>query len=488
MRKSVGVYILLFAVGAAVGAGCLALWSAARPGGAKPFAQGAAVRSGGAFAEVVGAVSPSVVNISTVKVHTAGDAMREDPFYDFFNDFFSPLYEDGASRRLREQSMGSGVVVSPDGFILTNYHVVKGAEKIRVTLYDRRSYGAAVVGADPKTDIAVLRVSATGLPTVPWGDSEGLQVGDFVLAFGNPFGLSHTVTMGIISAVGRANVGIADFEDFIQTDAAINPGNSGGPLINARGEIVGLSTAIFSRSGGYQGIGFAVPSNMLRPVLEQLIAEGRIVRGWVGVSLQDLTPEMAGAFGHHSPGGALIAEVIAGSPAADAGLMAGDIVTEYDGKPVAESSTLRILVSRSRPGHVARMRVFRDGQGFEMTVPVKELPGGEEVEISTGIAEPGMGPTDVFSGLGVIALTRDIARQLNLGPADKGVVVASVADGSPAGEAGLRRGDVIEEVDRRLVRTLDEFKRLADSVRAEQTVLMYINRGGKRFFVTLGLS
>ena len=312
----------------------------------------------GAFTAIVRTVSPSVVNISAEKLVRHGSP-EDDPFYDFFKDFFSPLYEFGLKRNYTERSMGSGVIVSPEGYILTNNHVISEARKIKVTLLDKRSFEARVVGVDTKTDLAVLKISAEGLPYIRWGDSDNIQVGDFALAVGNPFGLSHTVTMGIISAVGRANVGIVDYEDFIQTDAAINPGNSGGPLVNAQGELVGINTAIFSKSGGYQGIGFAVPSNMARMVLEQLVASGRVVRGWLGVSIQEITPPLARAFSHDSMKGAIVTETVPGSPAEKAGLRHGDIILSFNGSDVSEPANLRNLVARSSPGEQAELRVLR---------------------------------------------------------------------------------------------------------------------------------
>ncbi|MCX8069558.1 MAG: trypsin-like peptidase domain-containing protein, partial [Thermodesulfovibrionales bacterium] len=244
-----------------------------------------------AFSDIVRVVSPSVVNISSTKTVKR----RQSESDDFFDFFIQP--PDARGKKWKEQSLGSGVVVASDGLIVTNNHVVEQSDEIRVILYDKRSFKAKVIGSDPKTDIAIIKIDAKGLQTIPWGDSEKLQVGEFVLAIGNPFGLSHTVTMGIISAVGRADVGISDYEDFIQTDAAINPGNSGGPLVNTRGEMIGINTAIFSRTGGYQGIGFAVPSNMVRMVIEHLLKEGKVTRGWLGVTIQELTPELAQKFG-----------------------------------------------------------------------------------------------------------------------------------------------------------------------------------------------
>src|SRR5512135_680821 len=324
-----------------------------------------------AFSEIAASISPAVVNISTTKVmRRDANPLFDDPFFDFFN----PFREFRTPKKWKEQSLGSGVIVSADGYIITNNHVVEQADEVRVTLLDKRSFKAKVIGADSKTDVAVVRIDAKDLPTVRWGDSDKLQVGEFVLAIGNPFGLSHTVTMGIISAVGRANVGIADYEDFIQTDAAINPGNSGGPLVNVRGELIGINTAIFSRSGGYQGIGFAVPSNMARLVMDQLMKEGKIVRGWLGVTIQDITPELSQKFGLKDSKGALVGDISKGSPAEKSGMMRGDVILEFNGKEVKSVGSLRNMVSQSKVGSQVKLKILRGGKQIELAALIAELP------------------------------------------------------------------------------------------------------------------
>jgi serine protease Do len=433
-----------------------------------------------AFSDIVSAVSPAVVNISTTKV-VRRDTLpfSEDPFFDLFR----PFHDFGLPKKWKEQSLGSGVIVSKDGYIITNNHVVEQSEDIRVTLFDKRSFRGKIVGADPKTDIAVVKISADNLPTVPWGDSDTLQVGEFVLAIGNPFGLSHTVTMGIISAVGRANVGIADYEDFIQTDAAINPGNSGGPLANVRGELIGINTAIFSRSGGYQGIGFAVPSNMARLVMDQLMKEGKIVRGWLGVTIQDITPELSQKFGLKDSKGALVGDISKGSPAEKSGMMRGDVILEFNGKEVRSVGSLRNMVSQSKVGSQVRVKILRGGKEYEMTVTIAELP--KEVAGSPGEPSPENIQKNAFSGITVMDLTREIARQLGLGANEKGVVVVKVEQGSSADDAGLKKGDVIQEIDRQKVAGLGDFNRITSSIEPGDTSLLFINRGGKRFYVTI---
>jgi len=432
------------------------------------------------FSSIVNAVSPSVVNISTVKIEQPGTPRRHDPLYDFFNDFFSPPGESEQDSGGSESDLGSGLVVSEDGYILTSSHLVLGAHKITVTLYDRRVFSARLVGADPKTDLAVLKIDASGLSTVPWGDSDTLRPGQFVLAIGNPFGLSHTVTMGIISAMGRANVGIAEFEDFIQTDAAINPGNSGGPLVNQRGQLVGINTAIFTKSGGYQGVGFAVPGNMAKLIMEKLMEKGRVVRGWLGVMLQEMTPELAAKFGHEASGGALVSDTLRDSPARKAGMVSGDIILVYDGRPVSDHSDFKRMVAMSPPQKMVTLKVLRNGNVKSISMAVGVMP-----ELSPALSAPRREEGDVFAGISVITLSQDISSQLNLEAEVSGVVVAGVEPGSIAAEEGIKRGDLIEEINRQPVRSVSEFRKMANSLIPGETVLVLVNRGGKRFFLTI---
>ncbi len=431
-----------------------------------------------AFAEIVDAVSPSVVNISTKKTVT-----RERPplFNDPFFDFINPFQE--SPRKWREQSLGSGVIISEDGYIITNNHVVEQADEIKVTLYDRRTLSGKVVGADPKTDLALVKIDVGNLPAIPWGDAERLRVGEFVLAIGNPFGLSHTVTMGIVSAVGRANVGIADYEDFIQTDAAINPGNSGGPLVNIKGELVGINTAIFSRSGGYQGIGFAVPSNMVRLVVGQLRKEGKVVRGWLGVTIQDMTPELAKKFGLETAEGALVSDVFRDSPAQKAGIERGDVIIEYDGRGVKDVSSLRNMVAGSRVGSEVEVEVVRDKARRKLKVVVEELP----LEFSEVSPVPPEEKSDVkaLAGITVTELTSAIAKQLGIEQSERGVVVLDVEPGSPAHDAGIKKGDVVQEIDRERIYSIDDWKEIVSGIGPDEMVVMFINRGGRKFYVAL---
>ncbi len=427
-----------------------------------------------AFADVVKAVSPSVVNISVTRTITANE---EDLF-----ELFIPRGNGEQPPSWSEQSYGSGVTVSSDGYIITNNHVIEDAEDIRVTLPDKRSFQGKLIGADPKTDLAIIKIEASGLPVAPWGNSDDLKVGEFVLTIGNPFGLSNTVTLGIVSAKGRANVGIADYEDFIQTDAAINPGNSGGPLVNIRGEIVGINTAIFSRSGGYQGIGFAVPSNMARTVFEQLIKAGRIKRGWIGVNIQDITPELARKFSYDRLEGVLLNGIIKESPAEKAGLKKGDIITQYNGRDVIDVGSFRNSVASTPPGKKVKIRLFRNGAYKETEILVAEQVFFSQEKRRYSLPMPEK--KDVLSGMDVFELSKDMAKQLGLGPDAYGVAIARIEPGSSADRAGLRRGDVIEEIEHRPIRGIEDFKQTLSKIKTED-ILLFINRGGKRFYVVI---
>ncbi|MBU4319778.1 MAG: DegQ family serine endoprotease [Nitrospinae bacterium] len=449
-----------------------------------PRAPSQIIETSKAFSEIANSVSPVVVNISTTKI-----VKREAPsFFDdpFFN-FFGPSHDFGSPKKWKEQSLGSGVIVSSDGYIITNNHVIEQAEEIKVTLYDKKSFKGKIVGSDPKTDIAVIKINAGNLPTAAWADSDKLQVGEFVLAIGNPFGLSHTVTMGIISAVGRASVGITDYEDFIQTDAAINPGNSGGPLVNIKGEIIGINTAIFSKTGGYQGIGFAVPSNLVRSVMEDLIKYGKKTRGWLGVSIQRLTPELAEKFGIKDSDGALVGDVVKGSPAEKAGIMRGDIVLEYNGKKVKDADSLRNTVAQTKAGSQVNIKILRKGKEYNLIVTITEAPkepGEAKIESVPEDARRG----EALAGLEVVELTKEIAQQLGLNRDEKGVVLLKVETGSAADEAKLRKGDVIQEIDTKKVTSINDFNKIAPTIKPGATVLLFINRGGQKFYTAIKAS
>jgi serine protease Do len=323
---------------------------------------------------------PAVVNIASTRVYQTRDelppsALFQDPFFrEFFGDDFSRFF--GVPQERVERSLGSGVIVTEDGYIITNNHVVSEATQVTVSLADKREFEAKVIGTDPKTDVAILKIDGTDLPLIHLGNSDAARIGDIVLAIGNPFGIGQTVTMGIISATGRSHVGIADYEDFIQTDAAINPGNSGGALVDIEGNLVGINTAIISRSGGYQGIGFAIPTNIVKGVMDAIVKHGRMIRGWLGVSVQEVTPQIAAEFGLKKPGGALIVEVSPRSPAAKAGLSRGDIIVRYGDEEIEEATTLRNLIADTPINKKVTLTVWREGKTTEVTVVIKEeLPG-----------------------------------------------------------------------------------------------------------------
>jgi serine protease Do len=429
-----------------------------------------------ATAEVVKAVKPTVVNISTtrtVKVQGGVNPFFEDPF---FRKFFGDQFRTPKERK--SFSLGSGVIVDPKGFILTANHVIQGADEIKVTLYDKREFTGKIVGTDAMTDIGVIKIDAENLPTIKMGDSSKLRVGDSVLAIGTPYGLSQTVTRGIVSAVGRANVGIADYEDFIQTDAAINPGNSGGALVNVRGELVGINTAIFSTSGGYQGIGFAVPTSMAKSVMESLMTKGKVIRGWLGVTIQSLTPELAEQFGIKEGKGVLVGDVSEGGPAEKAGIQRGDVIIKFEGKRIEEPYQLRNMVANTSPGDKANLTIIREDKTITKTVAIGELPAGMQ--------KPSAGReyNNLLKGVTVQDITPEIAGNLNLPPKLKGVVVENIAGDSPASMI-LTQGDVIQEINRQKITNMKDYESVVSRIKPGGDILLLIFRGGTSLYITL---
>ncbi len=439
-----------------------------------------------ALSEVAAVATPSVVNISTTRVIKTRDEGTFDLFDDpFFRRFFGDqVPHPNIPKEHKEQSLGSGVIVSADGYIVTNNHVIEKSQEIKVLLTNKRDYKAKLVGADPKTDIAVIKIDATDLPALPWGDSNKLRVGEIVFAIGNPFGLNSTLTMGVISAVGRANVGIADYEDFIQTDAAINPGNSGGALINARGELVGINTAIVSRTGGYQGIGFAVPSSMARQVMESLIKYKKVVRGWLGVSIQEVTADLAEEFGTKDLKGALVSGVMKGSPAEKAGIKQGDVLLSFNGKEVEDTGHLRNMVSQSPVGTKVKVKVLRQKKEVDLEVTIAELPK----KLGEGpIEETGGGPeeSNALSGITVRQLAPELAKRFGIGDGESGVVVVKIEQGSRAFEAGLRPGDIVLQINQKDIATIEDYKNAASRVKSKDRTLLLIRRKGADLFLTI---
>jgi len=421
---------------------------------------------------------PVVVNISTTQVSEGGSQRfsspfgEDDPFNEFWKRFFGTPPPRGPSR---EKSLGSGFIIDKDGSILTNHHVVENAEKIVVKLFDERELEAKIVGKDPKTDIAVIKVNAKGdLPVAVLGDSDKLEVGEWVLAIGNPFGLDHTVTSGIISATGR-HIGAGPYDNFIQTDASINPGNSGGPLVNLRGEVIGLNTAIFSRTGGNIGIGFAIPINLAKELIPQLKSKGKVTRGWLGVVIQRVTPEIAESLGLNRSQGALVASVSKDGPADRAGIKVGDVIIEFDGKEIKESNDLPLIVARTPLNKKVRLKVVRDKKETALSVTIGEL---KEQEVLAAVPEKGN------FGLTVQTVTPEMAQSLGLERVE-GVVITTVQPGTAAEEAGLRRGDVVLEIDRKPIRNLGDYRKALGETKKGRGVLFLVRRGESTLFLAL---
>ncbi len=429
------------------------------------------------FAPLFKPALPAVVSITSSRVVK----VPQSPFFNdpFFQQFFGRQLPQ-APQEQRERGLGSGVIISPDGYILTNNHVVEKSTELKVTLADKRQFNGKVVGTDPQTDVAVVKIETTNLPTIPLGDSSKLEVGDYAFAIGNPFGVGETATMGIISATGRNGLSIEDYEDFIQTDAAINPGNSGGALLNARGELIGINTAILSGGGGNQGIGFAIPINMAKYVMDQILKHGKVVRGYIGVGIQDVTPELARAFHVPSEKGALVSNVDSSSPGGKAGLQRGDVITAINGEAVQGANDLRLKVGTMTPGTTVHLKVNRNGEERDFSLTLGEAPSGKGASNAGG----GEAENSPMRGVQVDELTNDIRQQLGLNQNVKGVVVTDVAGDSPAADAGLQRGDVIEQVNRQPVNSVSDYQRLISGA-GKQTIVLLINRGGTTTFLVV---
>ncbi len=450
-----------------------------------------------AFKQAAQAVRPSVVSItSTQRIQpvlrggaSPGADIPDDlkRFFgdDFFDRFFGSPQFRLPRRGFQRKGVGSGVIVSQDGLILTNNHVVDGADEVSVRLYDHREFEAEVVGTDPKTDLAVLRIHANNLQPARLGDSDRVEVGDWVLAVGSPFNLEQTVTSGIISAKGRANVGLAVYEDYLQTDAAVNPGNSGGPLVDLHGEVIGINTAIASRSGGNMGIGFAIPVNMAREIMNQLVQSGHVERGFLGVGLQPLTRELARSFGLDQPHGALVSDVTPGSGAAKAGLQAGDVIVRFNGTDVDSASTLRRLVAEVKPGRRVAVEVLRDGKRRSFDVTIGRRPDEASIAAAPRAGASSSGSTDRQLGLTVRTLTPTDARSLGYPESTRGVAVVNVVPGSLAELAGLRNGDVILAVGSQPVTTLAEYRDAMHKHDLKKGVRLHVLRGDFKRFIFL---
>ena len=434
----------------------------------------------GSYAPLIKEALPEVVNIASSRTvrrsEEESNPMFDDPFFrQFFGDKQAHPRE---PQQEKEQGLGSGVIVGTNGYILTNNHVVDGATDIKVSLRDKREFTAKVVGRDPKTDIAVLKIDADHLAAIPLGDSSKVQVGDLAFAIGDPFGVGQTVTMGIVSATGRANLGIEDYEDFIQTDAAINPGNSGGALIDGRGELIGINTAILSHSGGNQGVGFAIPVNLAKRVMDQIVDHGHVVRGFLGATIQNVTPTMAKALGMTDAEGVLIGDVTPKGPAAQAGVKPGDVVVKINGQPVSDSAALRLQVSETDPGAIVPLTVRRGNSTLDLNVKLGELPADRE-KTADGESDQG-----TLQGLQVEPLTPAVRQQLHLGQESHGVVISQVDPNGAAAAAGIREGDVVEEVNHHPVNGVSDFEQTMKAGNG-QAILLRVMRDGTGLYVAI---
>jgi serine protease Do len=429
------------------------------------------------FSDLAERVRPGVVNIQVVKkVKNIDFGFRGNPFGEQnpFGDFFAPFFQGNPPKEFKQQGVGSGFVISQDGYIVTNNHVVDDADQIKVKLSNGKEYAGKVVGRDPKTDLAVIKVEKTSdLHPLTLGNSEDLKVGSWVVAIGSPFGLEQTVTAGIVSAKGRV-IGSGPYDNFIQTDASINPGNSGGPLVNMKGEVVGINTAIIPNG---QGIGFAIPINTAKEIVPQLEEKGHVTRGWLGVSIQEMTPELAKSMGLKEPKGALVAQVVPDSPAQKAGIEQGDVITEFDGKAVTSSKDLPRIVASTPVGKTVTVKLSRDGKATERQVILGEMEE-KGVEVSKGSS------SHKALGIGVQNLNPEIAKELGVRK-DSGVVVTQVEPGSAAADAGIQTGDVIKEVNRKPVKDVEDFARKVEKGNNKDSVLFLIQRGRNSLFAAV---
>jgi serine protease Do len=430
-------------------------------------------RLGDAMAKIAGQVKPAVVNISTTRtIRTPRNPLFDDPV-------FKKFFGEGPSgpQKRKTMSLGSGIIATPDGHILTNNHVIEGADDILVKLSDNREYKGKVIGLDSRTDLAVIKINEKDLPTIALGDSDKLKVGEIVIAVGNSFGLSHTITMGIISGLGRAGIGITDYEDFIQTDAAINPGNSGGALVNTRGELIGINTAIFSTSGGYQGIGLAIPVNLVKNVMDSIISQGKVVRGWLGVQIQPLTSELVKQFKLKDDNGVIVVDTTENSPAEKGGLKRGDVVVEYDGKKISDPFHFKNMVAATKPGKIVQVKIIRNEALLTATVTIGELPIEPQV-IASADFDNGL------KGVSVQDVTDEIRQKLNIDKKIKGALINNIAEESPA-LGIISKGDIIIEVNKKPVTNATEYYAAAAAVEKGQDILLFIIRAGVSQYISI---
>ena len=463
-----------------------------KPGPIDPAVTAPAEQLGKAFAMVAAHVRPTVVSVYStkmVKVPESQNPFGEDFFRQFFGQQFPGQRMPQQQAQPRERSvpqhgMGSGMIIDKQGHVLTNYHVVRDVDDITVRLADQRSFEAEIVSTDPQTDVAVIRIKGSvpeDLPAVEFGDSDAVEVGHLVMAVGAPFGYAQTVTTGIISAKGRSGININTYEDFLQTDAAINPGNSGGPLVNMRGEVIGMNSAIETGGVGQSaGVGFAIPINMIKSVLPTLLKGEKVTRGMLGVEIQEVTPELAKQLGLSEAKGALVAQATEDSPAAKAGVKAGDVIVQYDGKEVQKTTHLRNMVAASAPGTEVKLGILRNGKKETLTVRVGKLTG-----LMTAAATPSEeGGILSKLGMSVQTLTPDLAKQFGLQGAE-GAVITDVQEAGPASLAGLQPGDVIVQADRQKVASADDLEQVLSKAKDKDSVLLLVKRKGSNLFVVV---
>ena len=442
-------------------------------------------RSSQAIVNIVKRAKPAVVNVKVVKTEKAnypGGLGPNDLYNDpFFRQFFGPQFRQPQKpQEFKEHALGSGFIISKDGYILTNNHVVEGADSIKVMLSDNRNFDAKVIGTDPESDVALIKINdPENLPVLQLGDSSKLEAGEWVIAIGNPFGLTQTVTVGVISATGRSSVGISDYEDFIQTDAAINPGNSGGPLINGNGEVIGINSAIFTETGGYMGIGFAIPINMAKSIEAQLQKFGKVTRGWLGVVIQNMDKNLAESFGLKQAGGILISEVQKDSPASAAGLQQGDVILKLDGVELQNVSDLRNRVALLQPGSKAMLDIMRNGREKQIQVTIGEQPVNFNKK-SLGMNSDGS--LEKF-GLTLQQLTPELAKKFGY-KENSGLIISDVTSGSPAEAAGLKPGQLVEEVNRERVRNLNDLEKALKKSQSDK-ILLRVRAGNYSTYVVL---
>ncbi len=431
------------------------------------------------FTSVAKKAIPAVVFIKVESTASEEEMAQQNPFDAFGDDFFNRFFgapQRGPQKPMPQMSQGSGFIVSQDGYVMTNAHVIKGADKITVVLNDGKEMDATLVGSDPHTDIAIVKIDGKNLPYLELGDSDAMDIGEWVVAIGSPFQLEASLTVGVVSAKGRQNLRITDLEDFIQTDAAINPGNSGGPLLNLSSQVIGINTAIVSRSGGYMGIGFAIPSNMARLIMNQIIEKGSVTRGFLGVSLQPVDKDIADAFNLEKAEGALVSEVVKGSPADKAGLKQGDIIVEYNGTPIKSLGGFRNEISLMSPGTTVNLKVNRKGSLQMISVT---LGTASDTLSSSGVAQK--------LGIEVDTITPEIARQLGYPAGEEGVVITKVKPGSPASSAGMRPGFLILAVNHKKTTNIDEFNEAMCDAGSKNRILILVKHGSMTRFYSIKL-